>query len=52
MNALPIRSIAETADSVMLNRADFETLAELLSFDAMARVAAALRVPMDLLVRA
>lgn len=32
MNALPtIRPIAETADSVTLSRADFETLAELVS---------------------
>lgn len=29
MNALPITPIAETADSVTLSRADFETLAEL-----------------------
>jgi hypothetical protein len=59
MNALPIRPIAETADSVTLSRADFETLAELVSdaqdladADAVARVASALRVPLDLLVRA
>jgi hypothetical protein len=31
MIALPIRPIAETADSVTLSRADFETLAELVS---------------------
>jgi hypothetical protein len=31
MNALPIRPIAETADSVTLSRADFETLTELVS---------------------
>ncbi|WP_377808916.1 helix-turn-helix transcriptional regulator [Azospirillum sp. A29] len=31
MNALPIRPIAETPDSVTLSRADFEALAELVA---------------------
>lgn len=31
MNALPIRPIAETPDSVTLSRADFEALAELVT---------------------
>jgi DNA-binding Xre family transcriptional regulator len=31
MNALPIRPIAETPDTVTLSRADFETLAELVT---------------------
>jgi hypothetical protein len=56
---LPIQPIAETADSVTLSWADFETLAELVSDaqdladdDVVARVASALRVPLDLLLRA